>query len=595
MSVLNTIRETAQQVAEAISMALGVETEIVDNYLTIVAGTGKYLSKIGMKEEEAFCEPGFLYQRVLSTGRAYVVEDPPRDLTYDPSSLRGETDEMAEICCPITLGDHVIGVLGLVAFNEDQRARMLQKRESFIRFVDRMAFLLAAKVSENEALRDATMASRRLKTIIETIHEGVLAIDEHGAITHCNATAQRLIGRSKEDLIGLYLVDIWPSTCVLEALISRTAYIEREEIHGPKGKETHIFVTARPIEIDGRVAGVVASFRDIAEVKRLVYNMGEKKIASTFDDIRGESPLIKDLLAKAQKVAAGNSTVLITGESGTGKELLARALHSTSPRSHGPFISVNCGAIPETLLESELFGYEGGAFTGARREGKAGKFELSDGGTIFLDEIGDLPLHLQVKLLHVLQTKRVERVGGNRPLEIDVRVIAATNRDLETMMKEAEFRSDLYFRLNVIPLHVPCLRERKEDVPLLLDYFLSKYSNMLKKPVKTFSTAAYDLLCRYDWPGNVRELENAVEYAVNMEATDMVTVDSIPPRLRKLTLEPNHKELPLRKRLESYERSIIEEYLVRYGKNRQGKEKVARALNISRATLYRKLSDLGIS
>ncbi|HHY39339.1 MAG TPA: sigma 54-interacting transcriptional regulator [Clostridia bacterium] len=595
MSALGRIRETAQQVAEAVSMALGVETEIVDDELTIVAGTGKYLRKIGMKEEEAYYDTGFLYKRVLSTGQAYVVEDPREDPTYDPSSLRGETDETAEICCPIILGERVIGVMGLVAFNDEQRNMMLTKRSSLMRFVDRMAFLLASKVSEADALAELTMASNRLKTIIETIHEGVIAVDEQGIITHCNATAERLFGKSKKDLIGTPLGTYWPDTCVLDALVSGTAYIEREEMHGTRGKSMHFFITARPIEIEGRTAGVVASFRDITEVKRLVYNMGEKKITSTFDEIKGESPVIKDLLAKAQKVAAGNSTVLITGESGTGKELLARALHSASPRSNGPFIAVNCGAIPETLLESELFGYEGGAFTGARREGKAGKFELADGGTIFLDEIGDLPLHLQVKLLHVLQTKRVERVGGNRPTEVDVRVIAATNRDLETMMKEGEFRSDLYFRLNVIPLHVPPLRDRKEDIPILLDYFLSKYSEMLKKPIKGFSDAARDLLCRYDWPGNVRELENAVEYAVNMESSDTITVDSVPPRLRKYALDPGPSECSLRKRLESYERSILQEYLERYGRSRQGKEKAAKALNISRATLYRKLSDLGIS
>lgn len=254
---------------------------------------------------------------------------------------------------------------------------------------------------------------------------------------------------------------------------------------------------------------------------------------------------------------------------------------------------MNCGAIPENLIESEIFGYEAGAFTGAKKSGKPGKFELADKGTIFLDEIGDLPLHLQVKLLHVLQHQKLSRVGATREITVDVRIIAATNRNLEQMVIDREFREDLYFRLNVIPLHIPPLRDRKEDILILLENALNKYCILLDKQIEGFQKNTLQLLLSYSWRGNVRELENIVEYAVNMENSNIITVDSLPPRLKS-----EHKKqsdiLPLEVYRREFEKKIILDCLKKIGYSVEEKRKAATLLGISESTLYRKIRELNI-
>lgn len=576
--------------AEALSSALGIEAEIVDDELTIIAGTGRYFDKIGLKEERGDKAAGFIYGRVLASGMEYIVEDPRSDPTYDPSVKEGTTEETAEVCAPIQLGGQVIGVMGLVAFDEVQRETLLRNKEQLLVFVRRMASLLSSKVSESE------MAGR-LRAVLESIHEGILAVDENGIITHCNNQAESLIHLPKERILGRHVSSVLPGTPMIEALKNQKGYVEREEIYQSNQGLLHFFVTARPIISGGKTTGVVASIRDIADVRRLVYDMTSHDQPCTFDDILGRSDAIMEVKSRAKKVARGNATILLLGESGTGKEFFARAIHYSSPRAGGPFITVNCGAIPDTLLESELFGYEGGAFTGARKEGKAGKFELADGGTIFLDEIGDLPLHLQVKLLHVLQRKQVERVGGNKILPVDVRVIAATNKDLERMMQEGEFRTDLYFRLNVIPIFIPPLRERREDIDVLVSHFIARHSALVGKEIRGVSPTVREVFYCYDWPGNVRELENVIEYAVNLESESVITIDSIPPRLRNVKVDlPVGEDVhrPLKSLVRMTEAQVLREYLDRYGLTVEGKLRAARALGISQATLYRKLRMLGL-
>ncbi|HZK02094.1 MAG TPA: sigma 54-interacting transcriptional regulator, partial [Anaerovoracaceae bacterium] len=331
------------------------------------------------------------------------------------------------------------------------------------------------------------------------------------------------------------------------------------------------------------------------EAQKLVYNINNRAYKYTFNDIIGTSDAIRRAINQSQLTARGNSTVLITGESGTGKEMFAKSIHYASSRAKGPFITVNCGAIPENLLESELFGYEKGAFTGASDRGKVGKFEMSNGGTIFLDEIGDMPLHLQVKILHVLQNMRFERVGGNKTIIVDIRVIAATNKDLEKMIREGTFREDLYYRLSVIPLNIPPLRERKDDIKMLMHHFLAKYNNFMNKRITGFSPAVEDLYREYDWPGNVRELENAVEYGVNMAFGDQIGMDAVPARLLRtdIGLSLSNEELTLSEQMKNLEREIIATKIRKYS-GTGGKEKAAKELGLSRATLYRKLSELGI-
>jgi transcriptional regulator with PAS, ATPase and Fis domain len=286
--------------------------------------------------------------------------------------------------------------------------------------------------------------------------------------------------------------------------------------------------------------------------------------------------------------------VLISGESGTGKEMFAKAIHYASSRANEPFVTVNCGAIPENLLESELFGYEKGAFTGASDKGKIGKFEMANKGTIFLDEIGDMPLHLQVKILHVLQNMRFERVGGNKTILVDVRVIAATNKDLEDMITSGRFREDLYYRLSVIPLMVPPLRARQGDIKLLMHHFLNKYNTFMNRKITGFTKEVENIYMNYDWPGNVREIENAVEYGVNMAFGDTIGIDDVPVRvLKKCELvKIDDNSLSLADQVKNYEQQIIAGMLKKYGNNRNAKDKVAKELGLSRATLYRKLSEV---
>jgi transcriptional regulator with PAS, ATPase and Fis domain len=294
------------------------------------------------------------------------------------------------------------------------------------------------------------------------------------------------------------------------------------------------------------------------------------------------------------QVSQSNATVLITGETGTGKGLVASAIHHSGPRLAGPFISVNCGAIPDNLIESELFGYSEGAFSGARKGGKPGKFELADSGSIFLDEIGDMPLRLQPKLLHVIQTKIVERLGGVKPIPVNARVIASTNRNLERMIAESEFRKDLFYRLNVIPLHIPPLRLRKEDILILLDRFLEKYCRNEKKTLKSVSTDVKSLFLSYSWPGNVRELENTVEYMAGMESGDIITMDRVPARIKSKRPDMVSPDMSLEVLLQKYEEDLLRQKLAEIGDSPGKKEKLAEMLQVSRATLYRKLKKLGI-
>lgn len=308
----------------------------------------------------------------------------------------------------------------------------------------------------------------------------------------------------------------------------------------------------------------------------------------TLDNIIGRSLAINLVKERAKQFARGNSTILLQGESGTGKEVFARAIHSASRCAEGPFIAINCAALPENLIESELFGYEDGAFTGAVKGGKVGKFELADGGTLFLDEIGEFPLHLQAKLLRALQERKIQRIGGSREIPVTVRIIAATNRNLEELVSKGDFREDLFYRLSVIPLEIPPLRERKGDISDLAEYYLRIHAKALGKELFGFEKRAINYLCDYDWPGNIRELQNTIEYAVNVAMGNYITVSDLPSRFRKVNKLEEIKLRPLKVIEDEY----IKEALRIYGDTTEGKVKAAEVLGISVATLYRRIRNL---
>lgn len=313
----------------------------------------------------------------------------------------------------------------------------------------------------------------------------------------------------------------------------------------------------------------------------------------SLDSILSISEKVEELKERIRKLVRSTSTVLITGESGTGKEMFARAIHKTSLRGNKTFVAINCGAIPETLLESELFGYVKGAFTGADPRGRAGKFELANKGTIFLDEIGDMPLYMQVKLLRVIQDKEITRVGSNESIKIDVRIIAATNRNLDELIGEGSFREDLYYRLNVIPFEIPPLRNRKEDIELLSCYFAEKYSQLFQKNFKRYDDDVMMILNSYEWYGNVRELENATEYMINvMDDSGVIKKENLPGRIRKS--EAARDNSPDDLCIRNMEERLIRKAIKRCGNDTRGKLEAARNLGIGIATLYRKLEQYDI-
>jgi len=323
-------------------------------------------------------------------------------------------------------------------------------------------------------------------------------------------------------------------------------------------------------------------------LKKFVSRFVGARATYTYEDLIGQNNLFLSTVAFAKKASQSISNVLLIGESGTGKEIFAQAIHNSSNRRNNPFLAVNCAALPRNLIESELFGYADGAFTGAKKGGNPGKFELADGGTLFLDEIGEMPLEFQAVLLRVLQENSITRIGGGKLIPVDVRIIAATNKKLEEEIKMGHFREDLYYRLNVLRIAIPPLRERPDDIVFLAEHFLQKLNQRLNKNVLEISKDALDLLVRYHWPGNAREMQNVLERAINNITGNVITVADLPVSIRN-TLE--EKEATTLVPLEHYEKELIASLL---RKNKGNKSKVAKALGISRTTLYRKITEYRI-
>jgi len=594
VSKLKAIQADAQVIAEAISAIIELDTVIVDETLMVVAGTGRFKKRVGLKEEGGDLHAGYLYGRVITKGKAEIVEDAPNDPLYDPSVQTGTIDELAEICCPIIGHGKALGVIGMVAVTESQREYLLSRKRRFLEFVLRMGQLLASNAIEAEAHQNSTIVSNQLRTIIESIDNAILSVDKNGTIMHCNQIGADLIRRSKRDIIGRHISRIWPGSPILDVLKTGSGYHWHEESYQSANNTMEFMVTVNPVVSGSDVIGAVASFKDVAGVRQRAYDMIVTVPRVGGDDIWGESLPIRKLRETILQVAQSNANVFITGETGTGKGLVASAIHHSGPRLAGPFIPVNCGAIPDNLIESELFGYREGAFSGAKKGGKPGKFELAHNGTIFLDEIGDMPLRLQPKLLHILQTKMVERLGGIKPIPANARVLACTNRDLERMIAEKEFRNDLFFRLNVIPIHIPPLRVRAEDMLILLNRFLEKFCRNEGKVINGVSEDVKDLFVSYHWPGNVRELENTVEYMASMATKDIITMDDVPARIKKQRQDKAHPDMSLDALLQKYEKNLLQEKLDEIGQLPGKVDKLADLLHVSRATLYRKLKKMGV-
>ncbi|MTI96847.1 MAG: PAS domain-containing protein [Firmicutes bacterium] len=416
---------------------------------------------------------------------------------------------------------------------------------------------------------------QEIGAIVESVSEGLIAIDAVGKITLFNRAAEKILQISASNVLGQYVGDVLSvDVPMLRTLKTGRGYDNQQMSVKIAGKRTRYLTSGRPLVDDlGVVLGAVASIKDISQVRALVHSV-TRSPEITFDNIIFRSRMMAEVVDLARRIAASDATVLIQGESGTGKELFARALHAASPRRDLPFVPINCAALPDSLLESELFGYEDGAFTGARRGGRMGLFELAHGGTIFLDEIGEMPTHLQAKLLRVLQSGAFRRVGGNEEIDVDMRIITATNQDLRALVQQQKFREDLYYRLNVIPLFIPPLAQRREDIRPLLEHFLRLHQTEI-------SVEGVAVLEAHSWPGNVRELENVLERAVAMAAGGkigpehlLLEADAVPESVGNL-----------RAQVEALEKRVLTAALSKYRSSRRAGE----ALGLSHTSVLNKV------
>ena len=582
MNGLKDIKEDIQNIAEAMLSVLNIDVTIVDENLIRIAGTGTYLNKIGERVNGYSAFKKCLEEQVL-----IYIDDSHKNEICKECSNSGDCKEYAEVCCPITLDGSAYGVVGLIAFNEEQSSIITDNAKDLTNFLGKMADLISNKLKAQNKTEELELEKKKLEILLNGMNKAVVSTDISGNIDKYNSKFKELFNLQDDKLSTGNIFNILD---FIKTPLDKNFEKYKMGVfsYKDKGKNIKGIYNISEILVKHKLKGYVIDFIENKEAIKN-YNKINKDYKITLDNIIGNSDIMEHTKQKALIAAKSNSTVLITGESGTGKELFARAIHNHSDRGDYPFVAVNCAAIPDNLLESELFGYEEGAFTGAKKGGKLGKFELAHKGTIFLDEIGDMSLHLQGKLLRVLQERELDKIGGKSNVFIDVRVIAATNKNLEEMVLKGTFREDLYYRLNVIPIKLPSLRERKDDIPFLIDYMIKEYSSKLNKDVIGLEHSVKHALVNYFWPGNVRELQNVIEYCINMSNSAILTFDILPDKINEKTYkikEENQEEI---RSLEDLERAEIIKALNKFKNYKKDKELVAKALGISRATLYRKL------
>ncbi|HIG0358649.1 MAG: sigma 54-interacting transcriptional regulator [Clostridium sp.] len=579
-STLLEIQDTVAKYANIISNIIKVDVEIVDKNLCRVAGTGIYKNEIN----KDISKEGYVYAQVIKTGDKQIIKNPGQHYLCKKCNHRDNCVEKMLVCTPIILNEDIIGVIGLVCSEEGQRNYFIKNFDSYIQILDQISDFISTKSYEHLEIERSHMMVNLLNQIIDSVDKGVL-VTKNNQIVHMNTSAMKQL-KLKANNINKKI-----------AISSTSEYIMGGEVYT-------ITIDNEKFELMGKIIPVfpilssydtIFVFEEIKHLKSKICKVSGGREVIKVEDIIGESKAMIQLKNRIKKIASSSSTILITGESGTGKEVIARAIHCESDKNTNPFIAINCGAIPDALLESELFGYVRGAFSGADPNGRVGKFELANKGIIFLDEIGDMPLYLQVKILRVLQERKLVRIGSNHLIDLDIRVIAATNKDLKKLIKENKFREDLYYRLNVIPLKIPPLRERKEDIDLLMKMLIKKYNVLFGKSVHKVDKECRDILVNYPWYGNVRELENAVEFMINMaDDSGMVTMNMLPPNIVE-NKNPQVYGMDMDEDIKPL-KDIEKEYILRaldiYGHDTKGKQLAAKRLGIGIATLYRKLEEM---
>ncbi|HDT2982210.1 TPA: sigma-54-dependent transcriptional regulator [Klebsiella aerogenes] len=574
LSVLMQIQPTIQRFARMLSSVLQLEVEIVDNTLCRVAGTGAYGKFLGRKLNT----DSRLLRYIIETKKEKVVTHSRFDPLCKDCTNKENCKEKAFLGTPVIYQEQCVGVISLVALTREQQERINDNLHEFSDYVRHVSSIFV----EDQGGGDNML--KMFSTMIENMDQGVLVVSQDQKVKFANQAAMKILGANHGSMIG--------KTIHFRPLTFAQNFIRGHVQHVISFDDKKELIIGQLHAIQDQWLFLMAFHQSHSSA-----DLAPPQDGPQIEQMVGECRPMRQLKKLITRVAPSPSSVMIVGESGTGKEVVARAVHKLSDRQAKPFIAINCAAIPEQLLESELFGYVKGAFTGASANGKTGLIQAANHGTLFLDEIGDMPLTLQAKLLRAIESREIQPVGASHPVPVDIRIISATNQNLEQFIAEGKFREDLFYRLNVIPLRLPPLRERQDDIELLIHYFLHLHTRRLELVYPGVSPEVIALLKNYRWPGNIRELSNLMEYLVNVVPSgEVIDLSLLPPNLissGKVNERESSRAAPASvakeeeggTALEEMEKQMIRDALTRYSNKKQAADE----LGIGIATLYRKI------
>lgn len=569
MTNLEVIRPFIERFITTVSNSLRLEMAIFDGSCQLFYCTPTYSKKKGRSVHT----PSL--QEVIANG-SILINTPGEMASCIGCRFRDHCPSTIEILCCIHAGTEVAGVLAFTSFTKEGQKRITENNTIYLNAITEMANLFGSQLESITSGQGPANLDASILPVMELCDQPVLLTDAHGVILQYNQLAEDLLKVC--ELTSASLWQIFPNSVVKRIMEGNDLFEKSVTIGGMATK-----ISTRAIKTSGQITGFYIRISD--QLRAL------SKDTSYFEGIIGTSPAISEVQRMIRRIADSPTPVLITGETGTGKELIARAIHEQSRRSKYPFVAINCSSIPDNLFESELFGYEEGSFTGAKKGGKIGKIEMAQGGTLFLDEIGEMPLFAQPKLLRILQEYELERVGSNKKIHLDIRVIAATNRDLGEMVTEKTFRGDLYYRINVINLKLPPLRTRRDDIIPISENYIKKLKLKMDTSLSSISPEARQLLLDYEWPGNVRQLQNVIEYAANLCETDILMPGDLPETMHGERISSLPPVSPFPASQDSRDQELLELF-DKYGYTLEGKKRIADELHISLRTLYRRISRL---
>lgn len=571
MNCLETILKQIQPIlinhANAVADVIKIEVEITDENLERIAGSGVFKRKLGVSIENE----GFVHKKTLRTGEVQIIDNPGNNSSCVGCSLEKNCKETFEISAPIKMKQKIIGTLALVCFEEDEKKRVMEDLEAYLKFLDRMTEFISMKACESQEQEQVKDTIKMLNGVIDKVNEGVIIFNNEWKIVEINKSAMIQLKIDKGVLNRQVILKVTGDM------------LDNNEYQLTLG--TKIYTLIGEVYETNYAKGLI--FKEIKYTKTMVHEFVETMPQNKeLFDIYGNSKIILNLRRRIFKIADSTSPVLITGESGTAKELFARAIWSESNRRNCPFIVMNCSRIKEESLDQELFGYTKGAVATAEGCGKVGKLELANNGILYLDEIADLSLYIQSKLLKVLQERKMSRIGSSQQINLNVRIIASTSKNLPELIKQNLFKKNLYYSLNVISLNIPPLREHRDDIPELFDNFVKRFAVLFKKSFRKADEEVINILSEYPWHGNIDELEHSVEYMINLMKEDgLITKSMLPQSI----LESYEETNTLIRKLDDLEREEIEKALKIYGNSKKGKVAAAEKLGLGITTLYRKI------